>query len=713
MRASSTSRKPQVSRLIPFEFNKDQAYILEFGNLYMRVYRNGGLVLETAVTITGATQANPVVITATNSLSNGDEVFITGVLGMTELNSNRYVISGVTGSTFELVGTDGTGFTAYTSGGTAARIFTLVTPYVTADLPLLKLTQSADVMTLTHPSYEERDLSRTDHDAWTLTSISYAPTITAPASVVATEGGPGGGSHSKDYEYVVTAVAEDGEESVQSSPANETTVSLDGTHFIEVTWASVATADYYNIYKAESEVSNIYGWIGESKTLLFRDYNLLPDITDTPSEVRDPFAVAGDYPSTVTYYQQRQVFGRTNNNIQTIFATQSGNFKSMRLSRPTKADDAIERTIASKKVNEIRHFIELDALIVLTSGGEWVVTEGIDKVMTPASTGFKRQTEYGSSHVPPLVVGNSGLFVQIGGKTVRDLSYSFQSDAYIGNDISLLAKHLFKNTTIKEWAYAQEPDGIVWTVMADGNLLGLTFQKEHQIFGWHRHDTQGTFESVAVIPEGDLDAVYVIVKRTINGVTKRYVERKKQRTWLIAEDAFIVDSGLTYDGVAAATITGLDHLEGELVVALADGNVVRVNDTGTPLVVASGAITLPVAASKVHIGLPIQSDMETLDVDPVVTLTQQNAFRGKPLNIGEVIVKVLDSRGGMIGPNELLLDELPSREVADGYDTLRLRSADYRIPLPAEWSSNGHIFIRQDDPLPLNVLSVVPDIDVG
>lgn len=636
-----------VSRLIPFEFNKEQAYILEFGNLYMRVFKYDS--------DTGTTGA---------------------VLNAAE-----------------------------------TAIYELETPYVTADIPLLKFVQSADVMTITHPSYEESDLSRLDHNDWTLTPISYSPTLEPPTVNYATGLGNGGGDWLKTYEYVVTAVDASGTESLQSNAVSEQTKSLDGTHFIEIAWNAVDSAEFYNVYKAESEVSDVYGWIGESKTLRFRDYNLLPDISDTPAIDRDPFDGVDNYPGVVGYYQQRQIFGRTNNNIQTVFATQSGNFKSMRLSRPIKADDAIERTIASKTVNEIRWFVELDSLLVLTSGGEWRVTEGQDGVMTPASIGFRQQTAYGSENVPPVTIGNSALYVQKGGKTVRDLSYSFQSDSFIGNDLSLLAKHLFKNRKVKEWAYAQEPDGIVWVVMDDGKMLGLTFQKEHQVFGWHRHDTQGEFESVAVIPENDFDAVYVIVKRIINGETKRYVERMKARTWLTAEDAFIVDSGLTYEGSPATVISGLDHLEGETVVALADANVVWNDDEGSPLTVTDGVITLPNPASKVHVGLSYESDFETLDVDP--NIQGGGSVRGKPMNIGECIVKVQDSRGGYIGPDPTMLNKMPSREVDDSYDPLALETTEHRVSVEEDWTSNGKLFIRQSDPLPITILSVVPDVDVG
>jgi len=162
-------------RIIPFQFSTTDKYFLEFGNLYMRVIRNSAYVLETAVTITGATAANPVVVTATaHGYSDNDEVSIADVVGMTELNVRRYIIANKTTNTFELtdqvtgVNVDGSAFTAYTSGGTVSKVFEIVTPYAVADTILLKYQQTADVMTLTHDVYETRELTRTDHDAWTI-----------------------------------------------------------------------------------------------------------------------------------------------------------------------------------------------------------------------------------------------------------------------------------------------------------------------------------------------------------------------------------------------------------------------------------------------------------------------------------------------------------------------------------------------------------------
>ena len=704
-----------ANRLIPFEFNKDQAYILEFGSQYMRVIKDGGHVLLPTDTITAITLTATVQVFAANTYSNGDEVFITGIVGSTELNNKRFVLTSVGGASFVLSGIDGTEISAYVSGGTSAKIFTLTTPYL--DAFALKFTQSADVMTITEKGQAPRDLARTAHDAWTLTVISYVPTIAAPAGLTANAGGTGASTFNKTYEYVVTVVDTSGQESVQSVAAGETTTALDGTHFVALGWGSVAGADYYNIYKAESEVSDIYGWIGESKTLAFRDYNLLPDITDTPPIVRDPFPGTDDFPGAVSYYQQRQVFGRTNNNRQTVFATQSGNFKSMNISRPIKADDALERTIASYTVNEIRHFVDLNALIILTSGGVWRVTEGQDGVLTPDSIGFRQQAgSRGSSDVRPVLIGDTALYVESGGRSMRDLGYSFQSDSYFGNEVSLLAKHLFEGVdrNIVDMAYAEEPDGIVWCVLDDGDVMGLTYLKEHQVFGWHRHDFDGgRVRSVAVIPSNTVtdstSEVYFLVDRTIDGDSKNYIERLKSREFAVEADSFFVDSGLTYDSVPATTISGLDHLEGEVVVALADGNVVKTNNLGTTLTVTNGAITLLNAASKIHIGIPIVSDFETLDIDPL-----SQSVRGKPMNVSELIVKIQSTRGGKVGPNSAKLSQqLSGREVADNFAALSNKTTEVRVHVEAEWTSNGHIFIRQDDPLPMTILAVVPDVDFG
>jgi len=214
-------------RLIPFEASSSDTYALEFSNLAMRPIRNGGHVLETAKTISGATSANPVVITAnSHGYSNGDEVRITEVVGMTQLNQNRYLVSNKTTNTFELqsqatgVNVNGSAFTSYSSAGKAERVHTVVTPYAHGDLAELKYAQSGDVLTLVHPSYDVRELSRTGHTTWSLTTPTFEPQITFPTGLSASPATGG----SINFAYKVVAVAEDTLE--QSLPGIVSTVAL-------------------------------------------------------------------------------------------------------------------------------------------------------------------------------------------------------------------------------------------------------------------------------------------------------------------------------------------------------------------------------------------------------------------------------------------------------------------------------------------------------
>lgn len=696
-------------RLIEFAFNTEQTYALIFEDLTMRVVKNGGYVVEATKAITAISQANPAQMTAVgHSYATGDEVQLAAIVGMTELNGRTVKVTYVDANNVTLNGIDSTGYTAYTSGGTSARIYEIATPYLEADLPLLKFTQSADVMTLVHNSYDDRDLSRLADDNWTLAANSYAPTTSVPTSPVAAAVGTGGGTYNKDYQYVITAIGADDSESLASAQVAINTNSLSTTYGVRLTWTAVSGAKYYKIYKSTSKDTLVYGWIGESKIAEFTDFNIAPDSTLAPPEDRTPFTGADNRPGVVNYYQQRKVFANTTNEPQTMFATQTANYKSLRTSSPARTGDAVTLTVAARQVNEIRHIVALDAMILMTSGGEWLVTEGQDEVLAPDTVGVKIQSYNGCSHVPPAIINDTVVFVQEKGSRVRDLGYTFTSDKYVGNDLSIMSEHFFENNTIEEMTYAYEPYGVLWCVRDDGVLLGMTYQKEHEVWGWHQHDTDGLFESVTSVAEGSRDAVYVIVKRTIDGNTVRYIERMETREETTPEDCFYVDSGLSYDGVAATVITGLFHLEGETVIVLADGNVVE------DLVVVGGSITLPEAASKVHVGMYYEPELVTLGVD-----SGERTLKGAQKNIGRVDLHVYQSRGGWIGPvletpgadNDLL--EIKPRFDTDGYDTLALKSFDQTIRIQPGWSQDGKVRVVQRSPLPLTILGITPDIDLG
>lgn len=697
-------------RLIPFQFNTEQTYILVFEHNTLRVVKDGGFVLKALATITGATQANPCVITAANDFSNGETVEINNVAGMSELNGNSYTVANATPTSFELQGIDSTGYTAYTSGGDAQSdgIYELSTTYTESELPDLVFTQSADVMTITHEAHDPANLSRTGHASWSLDDIDFSPTVDAPTGLASAAVGTGSGSYSKKYEYVVTAVDANGVESLASASTSITTNSLSTTAGVRITWSAVTGAVLYRVYKDPSEDTDTYGWIGDTAVEEFTDYNIAPDTSLAPLEDNTPFDGANNKPSCCNYYQQRLLFANTINNPQTLYATQVAEYDSLRKATPSRSTDAVTMDIAARQVNEIRHIIALDALILLTSGGEWKVTEGSDDIFAPDTVGARVQSYNGAAKVAPAVINGTVVYVQAKGAKLRDLHYSFADDKYSGNDISILAHHLFEGYQIEEMAYAAEPYGILWCVRDDGSLLGLTYQREHEVQAWHQHDTQGSFESVATIAEGDRDATYVIVNRTINGGTKRFVERLEPREETASEDCFYVDCGLSYDGAATTAISGLDHLEGEDVTVLADGYVVQ------DLTVASGAITLPFAASKVHVGLSYTPTLETLGID-----SAQASYRGHVKSVSKVTLSLYKSRGGWVGPvNDVPGDdndmkEIPPRLESDGYGAPALRTGDQEIIVEAGWSEDGKVRIEQRDPLPMAILGITPDVVVG
>lgn len=557
------------NRLIEFEFSTEQAYALEFGNNTMRVIKDAGQVLETAQTINSITQANPAVVNATAHLyTNGEEVYIDDGGDMTEVNSKNFIVDNVTANTFEIKDLNGnfidsTAYTAYTGGGEVSRVYTIATPYAEDVVSLLRFTQSADTMTLVEAQTDPTELTRTDHDSWAFTAINFTPVQAAPTALGLTPVGTASGSNNKTYEYVVTAVNSDGEESLQSASISNSINAMSVTYGNQVTWTPPAAApgttiEHYNIYKAESYSANIYGYIGQSNTTTFEDFNLGPDMFVGPPTDNDPFSGADDNPTTVNYYQQRIVYGSTTNQPQTVFTSETGNYHSMRSHQPVIDSDSLQFTLASKKVNRIRHIVALDALLVLTSGGEWKITEGADDVLTPSTVGFKQQSYNGASNIEPLVIDSNALYIQDKGARVRDIGYTFESDSYTGSDLTVLARHLFEEAGVTkqvvDWTFQKEPYGVVWAVMSDGTFLSFTYQREQQVWAWCRHNTDGEMESVCSIPEGTEDALYAIIKRTINGTDKRYIERLHSRQMGDVTDAFFVDCGLSYD--TPSVITG-------------------------------------------------------------------------------------------------------------------------------------------------------------
>jgi hypothetical protein len=296
------------------------------------------------------------------------------------------------------------------------------------------------------------------------------------------------------------------------------------------------------------------------------------------------------------------------------------------------------------------------------------------------------------------------LYPAARGGHIRELAYNWQAGGFLTGDLSLRATHLFDGYDIVDMSYSKAPHPIVWAVSDSGKLIGFTYVPEQQVGAWHQHDTDGAFESCCVVAEGDEDVLYVVVRRYVNGAYQRYIERLASRRLADIEDAFFVDSGLTYSGAPATLITGLSHIEGKTVNILADG-AVHAQKT-----VTSGAITLDFAASLVHIGLPIEADIQTL---PMAAQIDAAFGQGRMKNVNKAWIRVERSSGIWAGPDADHLSEVKAR-TSEPYGTPpSLRSEEVQLMLTPAWTDSGHVFVRQGDPLPLTVISLTLETSLG
>ena len=678
-----------------------------------------------AINITGATQANPCVITAVGHgiayAGVHAEVYITGVLGMTELNNRKFIaiyasVNTLTLYAYEtLTAVNSTGYTAYSSAGTVKNL------------------------------------------------AAIAANITIPAA---------------------------------ATPAT-------------VSFATATGASKYNIYKLTTigTSSFNYAYLGTvyvdnpaKVSAIFQDVGATPDPTDSyPGEV-SLFASTDNYPSAVGYFQQRRIFSNTNNNPNYSWMSEIGCVANFASHLVVQDNYPIQFNMLGKRYNHIKHIIDIGNLIFFTSEGEWMIHGNQAGIITPSEINPKQHSYNGSGTIQPIIVDDNIFYLQANGKTIRDLLYSYEVDKYRGNDLTVFASHLFEGYQITSWTFQKSDDPIVWAVRDDGVLLGLSYNREHEIRGWHKHDFDGgTVESVCAIPNGSTDDVYVVVKRTIGSSTKRYVEKLSSRFFTAIEDAIFMDSTLSYDGrnSSATTMTlsggstwlydetltitasagfftsddvgheihltgadgeiirftlnaytnttvmtgkpnrtvpaslrttatavwtravdqiaGLWHLEGKTVSVFGDGFVVASpkNSTYGVLTVANGSITLDDCYGVVHVGLPYVSDIETLNMQT----TQGESMTDKGKLVSSVVLHLEDTRGVFVGPQSPSddsddplenLNELKLRDQEDMDDPTELVTDSIKVNIEPRWNNNGRIFVRQVDPVPMTVNGLEP-----
>jgi hypothetical protein len=573
-------------------------------------------------------------------------------------------------------------------------------PYTEAELFDVHYVQSADVLTFVHPNHAPRELRRLAALNWQLVTVSFVPAISFPGGIAVSNNGSAATDY--DYRYVVTSVAPDA--LTESSPSASYLVS--NNLFITgskntISWSAVAGAATYRVYK---EQGGQFGFIGSTPTLTMVDDNIAPDLGITPPIHEAVFNSANNYPGAVSYFEQRRCFAGTAQQPQSLWMTRSGTESGMSYSLPVRDDDRIAVRVAARESNTIRHIVPLSDLMLLTSAAEWRVTSVNSDAITPSSISVRPQSYVGASNVQPVIINNTMLYGAARGGHLQELGFNAPSQSYASGDLCLRSAHLFDTFDLTDLAYAKAPTPVVWAVSSSGKLLGLTYVPEQQVGAWHQHDTDGAFESCCVVAEGQEDVLYVAVRRTIGGATVRYVERMGSRAFAAPADAYFVDAGITYSGALTSTISGLGHLEGKTVSILADGSV------HPSRAVAGGAVTLDEPAAKVHVGLPIEADIQTLPL----TAQVDGAFgQGRAKNISKVWLRVFRSSGVFVGPDADRLTEAKQRTTETPGSPPALRTEDMPIMVSPSWNSPGHVFIRQRDPVPLTVVGVVAEVSFG
>lgn len=588
-----------------------------------------------------------------------------------------------------------------------ARVYRVGSPFNGSELPEVDFEQSANTMYLAHLNHVPKKLVRSAHTSWSFSDITFAPTISSPGSVTATATytntdapNSGAADNPKVSRYVVTAVDDDsGQESRPSSEVTANNTLELARNFNTIGWAAVSGAKRYKVYKA-SNVGN-FGYIGTTTGTSFKDDNIGPDYSEGPPQAFNPFPSAGNYPSTVSFFEQRLVWARTINNPNAVYASRSGEYENMDTRRPLVASDSLSFRLVAGRVNAVNQLVSMDSLICITSDGIFKITGGQDGYISPTTFNSKRQNGRGGSRLGPLVIDAQAFYQSSVGNTVRAIGYEFQTDSTQTNDVTIFSPHLFRGFNIVSWAYAQEPRSLIWAVRDDGKLLCFTWEREQQVWGWTICETDGLVETVAVISEAGEDRLYLTVRR--NG--QLLIERMAAAKWDAIDDTCFLDSAVTFEFDTEQTVlNNLDHLNGKTVKALADGNVV------SGLVVSGGKVTLPYGALRVTVGLPYTATVETL---PLVQQGQNGYTVGKPQVSAKAVVRLIDTRGLKAGPSADKLEVLRNRVNELPGEPNALYTGLKETYLLPKITGGASVVLQSDEPLPMTVTGVFIDPSVA
>lgn len=570
-------------RLIPFIYSETTAYMLEMGDTYMRVYKDGAIL----------------------------------------------------GAPYEIS-----------------------TPFTEAMLEALDYTQGSDTMFVFHEALEPRRIRRFGDTSWTQDAAPFVatpfvePGTNPVASLTPSAKSPVGAAVTVTASASVFAAGDVGKSiKINGGIILLTTFTSDtgmaGTIKQELTSTTAAPADAWSLHAL--------AW--------------------TP---------ANGYPRTGTLFEQRLVVAGSPAYPQTIWGSVTG--AALDFTQGVNDDDAFAFNVASDQVNPIQYITSSRALVAMTSGGEFTVQGGLEKPLGPTNVQVRQRSNYGCARVRPVRIRDAEMFVQRAGRKLRSFAYNVASDDWTAPDVSVLAEHITQGGFV-DMCWQQEPTSILWLVKTDGTLVSVTYDTDQDVMAWTEHEMVGAVESVATIPSATGDQVWLVVNRTIDGATKRYVE--------MLDPSVLVDSAKVLTAGTKQTMwTGLDHLEGQAVDVVADGAYSgRYTVTGGAVTIAAGALT-------VTVGLPYTSTIELLDPE---IQTGMGSAVGNAMRTSEITLRVHETTGGEINGQPLVFRRFGENAAIE---TPQAFTGVVRVENLGWERGRSDVVITQDKPMPFHVLSV-------
>ena len=679
-----------LAYLLPFEFSTTQAYMIEAGNLYFRFYRDGARIYDLNGSITAMANNGVglirVTTNAAHGLTTGDYVYITGTNGTDEANG-EWVVTVIAANQIDLQGSTFTH--AWTSGGLWTRPYQITTPYAVADIPDIKFAQSADTLHLVHASYAPRKLTRASHTSWTLTTITfldgpYMDENTTTTTLTPSAFAPGAG-------VTLTASAITGinnDTGFQATDIGRFIRLKEGT-----TWG-------YCLITARASTTVV-------------TVTIILTLTSTAAKTAWRLGAWGGttvFPSSITIFEQRLCFGSTTREPQRIWLSTTGSYEDMSPSATSGTvaqDDALTYQLGSNKVNTIQWLVGAQQLYIGTSGEEFtLVGSAFDAVSAATPPLVRSGTTEGSESIQPVRIGSRVIFVQRSGRELRELSWNDNEQTLVTEELSLVADHFLRSPLyVTTMVYQNKPDRTVWIVRSDGAMLAFCNYVSEKVRAWALMGSSaasGQYIWVSVIPSVDRldDQAWFVMKRTIGGVVKYFVEMQNQD--------LSVHCALAYSGAAISSVAGLDHLNGQTVSIVGDGAVYDSQVVARGQVDLAYGTAIGPAASVISVGLPITPNPRITTLEPAIK-DQQGSTRYKRKHWASLAIELENTLGLTINGKT----KVQYRTPADPMDAVEPSFTGTKQIANLGWSHDAMITMEQTLPLPATILGYSGELDVG